>query len=317
MRFKNAAMKKLILGIFFLTTVSILPACHNKAELDANGMPGKLVIAIYAGGDNPNGVKSALVPLKNYLEKELGMEVEFNYSTDYTSVIEALRAKKAHMAYLSPFSYVLASQRHDITPIVTMGEDGKPHMYHSVIFTNYTTHLNNMDDVKARAKSLTLCFADPASTSGHLIPRAYLVSIGLNPDNNAFKQTIFAGSHPASVLSVASGKIDVGCSTKEYGIDLLLRRGVLKPGLVKVLWQSDPIVSSPIVVRNDLNKALAKKIQDIYLHMAKDAPYAFVPYVKLYLTHTDRLSYMTVQDSMYNGLRKIASGIKDLTVANQ
>jgi phosphonate transport system substrate-binding protein len=310
-------MKTLICGAFFLTLFFVLTGCHNKADLDANGMPGKLVIAIYAGGDNPNGQKAAMIPLQKYLEKKLGIEVEYNYSTDYTSVIEALRAKKAHIAYLSPFSYILASQRHDITPIVTMGENGKPHMYHSVIFTNYNTHLNSMADVKARAKSLTLCFADPASTSGHLIPRAYLVSIGLNPDNNAFKQTIFAGTHPASVLSVASGKIDVGCSTKEYGIDLLLRRGVLKPGLVKVLWESDPIVSSPIVVRNDVNKDLTKKIQNIYLNLSKDAPSVFASYVKLYYTHSEKLSYMMVQDSMYNGLRKIASGIKDLTVASQ
>jgi phosphonate transport system substrate-binding protein len=219
------------------------------------------------------------------------------------------------VAYMSPFSYILASQAHDVTPIVTMGEAGKPHMYHSIIFTNYNTHLNSMADVKARAKSLTLCFADPASTSGHLIPRAYLVTMGLNPDSS-FKQTIFAGTHPASLLSVASGKIDVGCSTKEYGLDLLLRHGLLKEGQIKVLWQSDPIVSSPIVVRNDLNHDLAKKIQGLFLNMSKDAPDVFAAYVKLYYAHTEKLSYMTVQDSMYNGLRKIARGIKDLNVAN-
>jgi len=309
-------MKTLICSILFLTAIFVFTGCRNKAELDANGMPGKLVVAVYAGGDNPTGMKAAMTPLRNYLEKKLGMEVEYNYSTDYTSVIEALRAKKVHVAYMSPFSYVLASQKHDITPIVTMGEDGKPHMYHSVIFTNYGTHLNSMEDVKARAKTLTLCFADPASTSGHLIPRAYLVTLGLNPDNNAFKQTIFAGSHPASVLSVASGKIDVGCSTKEYGLDLLMRRGVLKPGLVKVLWQSDPIVSSPIVVRNDLNKDLAKKIQSLYLNLSKDAPVVFTTYAKFYYPHPEKLSYMVAQDSMYNGLRKIASGIKDMNSAN-
>jgi phosphonate transport system substrate-binding protein len=69
-----------------------------------------------------------------------------------------------------------------------------------------------MDDVKAKSQDLTLCFADPASTSGHLIPMAYLTSIGLDP-KTAFKQTMFAGSHYASVLSVKSGKVDVGCSS--------------------------------------------------------------------------------------------------------
>jgi len=301
--------------ILFATLMILVSGCKNSADLDADGVPGKLVLAIYAGGDNPGAVKSAMALFGSYLEKKLGMEVEFNFSTDYTSVIEAIRAKKAHIAYLSPFSYVLASQAHDITPIATLGENGKPTMYHSVIITNPATHLTSMADVKARAKNLTLCFADPASTSGHLIPRAYLVTLGLNPDS-AFKQVIFAGSHPASILSVASGKIDVGCSTLEYGIQKLERGGELKPEQIKILWESDPIVASPIVVRNDLNKAFVKKIQNLYLNLAKDAPEVFAAYIKLYHPKLNGLSYMTVDDSMYNGLRKIARGIKDLSLVN-
>lgn len=305
-------MKKLLTGILFITCILFL-GCRNKIELDSNGIPGKLVIAHF-GSDNPLAVKAALEPFRKYLEQKLGMEVEFDYTTDYTSVIEAIRSKKAHLAYLSPFSYVLASQAHDITPIVTVGEGGKAVMYHSIIFTSPRTGINSIADLKARAKKLTLCFADPASTSGHLIPRAYLNTIGLDPDKNAFKQTIFAGTHAASILSVASGKIDVGCSTTEYGLDLIVRRGLVKREQIKVLWQSDPIVSSPIVARNDLNKDFVKKIQNLYLNLSKDAPAIFQAYMKLTRTGTEKLSYMTVQDSSYNGLRKIAAGIKDLSV---
>lgn len=299
--------------IAVLLSATIMYGCKNKAELDSNGVPGKLVLAIYAGGDNPAAVKSAMATMGAYLEKKLDMPVEFNFSTDYTAVIEAIEAKKAHIAYMSPFSYVLASKKHDITPIATLGENGQPTMYHSVMFTNPQTGINNIDDLKARSKSLTLCFADPASTSGHLIPRAYLTTIGLNPDS-AFKQVVFAGSHPASILSVASHKIDVGCSTTEYGIQKLERANELKPGEIKILWQSDPIVSSPIVARNDLNKEFVKKIQALYLNLAKDAPDVFAAYIKLYHPKLNSLSYMAVDDTMYNGLRKIAAGIKDLNV---
>jgi phosphonate transport system substrate-binding protein len=38
-----------------------------------------------------------------------------------------------------------------------------------------------MDDVKAKAASLTLALADPASASGHLVPRAYSNRSGLTP----------------------------------------------------------------------------------------------------------------------------------------
>ncbi len=146
------------------------------------------------------------------------MEVQFFYTTDYTAVIEALRSKKIHMAHLTPFAYVLATQKAGLEPIATLGLNGKPTMYHSIIFTNHKTGLKSMDDVKARAKNLTLCFADPASTSGHLIPRSYLNSIGLNPDN-AFKQTVFAGNHAASILSVQSERVDVGCAASELALD--------------------------------------------------------------------------------------------------
>ncbi|HZY37047.1 MAG TPA: phosphate/phosphite/phosphonate ABC transporter substrate-binding protein [Mucilaginibacter sp.] len=299
--------------VVFALLLSFLGGCKNSTDLDANGMPGRLVIAIYAGGDNPEAVKSAMGKFGAYLEKKLNMPVEFEFTTDYTAVIEAIEAKKAHIAHLSPFSYVLASQKHDITPIATLGENGKPAMYHSVIFTNPGTGINSINDLKTRAKSLTLCFADPASTSGHLIPRAYLTTIGLNPDS-AFKQVIFAGSHPASVLSVASRKIDIGCSTLEYGIEKLERGNELKADQIKILWESDPIVSSPIVARNDLSKDFVKKIQGLYLNLSKDAPDIFAAYIKLYHPKLNGLSYMTVQDSMYNGLRKIARGIKDLNV---
>jgi phosphonate transport system substrate-binding protein len=298
-----------------LLMMALLPACRDKAALDTNGMPEKLVIAHFNTGDAP-AMKKGLEPMGLYLQKKLGMQVEYIFTNDYTSVIEALRSKKVHIAYLSPFSYVLASQTHDITPIVCTGENGKPSMYHSIIFTAANSSLNSMAGVKARSKSLSLAFVDPASTSGHLIPRAYLTSIGLNPDNNVFKQTVFEGSHIASILSVVSGKMDVGCSTTEYGLELAVRKGLIKKEQIKVLWQSDPIVSSPIVARNDLNRNFVKEIQNLYLNLNKDAPDVFVAYMKILHDHPEKYAYMTVQDSMYNGIRKIAKGIKDLNTVN-
>jgi len=306
-------MKNLITYLFLLCALLISGGCRNSADLDAKGIPNKLVIALY-GTDDPGALKGAIKPFQHYLEKKLGMPVAFIYTTDYTSVIEAIRSKKVHIAYLSPFSYVLASQKHDITPIITTGENGRQSMYHSTVFVSTHSGINSIADLKAKAKNLTLCFADPASTSGHLIPRAYLTTLGLNPDKNAFKETIFAGSHVTSVLSVASGKIDVGCAATEYGLEIAERKGLVKRDQIKVLWQSKPIVGSPIVARNDLNKELVKKIQNLYVNLAKDEPGIFLPYMRLLHAKPENYSYMTVQDSMYSGIRAIASGIKDLNV---
>ena len=48
------------------------------------------------------------------VEKNSGMKVQGFVATDYNGVIEALRAKHLDIAYLGPFSYVLATT---VTPV--------------------------------------------------------------------------------------------------------------------------------------------------------------------------------------------------------
>lgn len=299
---------KITIAAILLTMVLAWSGCNNSSD-STNVTPKTLLIGVF-GGENPAMIKTLYDPIKAYLSKQLGMPVEMIYTTDYTAVIEALRSKKIHMAYMSPFSYIIAKKNVPITPIVVLGADGKPSMYYSCIITSPTSGINSMADVKARSKKLTICFVDPASASGHLIPRAYLNTIGLNPDT-AFKQTIFAGGHLSSVYSVKSHKVDIGCTAKMV-MDIMISHNLLKPGEIKVLWQSAPIVTEPVVVRNDLNKAFVKKLQTAYLELNKNAPEILSNYLKTLQEQNKKLAYMAAQDSFYNGLRQIASGVKDL-----
>ena len=153
----------------------------------------------------------------------------------------------------------------------------------------------------------------PASTSGHLIPRAYLNNIGLNPDN-AFKETIFAGSHAASILSVTSGKIDVGCTNLDLSLDKMIREGDVKKEEVVILWTSPPIVNDAIAVRTDLNKDFVKKLQNAFIDVAREDYPAFDKYTRLYFPNTKKMSYIPIEDSIYNGLRTIAGKIKQFKI---
>ena len=293
---------------WLLLCTSLISGCNNSGDLNEKGVPKKLSIALY-GGDNPAQTKEAIEPLRLYLKKKMGMDVDFFFTTDYTAVIEALRSHKVQLAQLTPFAYILATQKPGLVPIATLGDNGKPSVYHSIIITSAQSGIKNMADVKARAKSLTLCFADPASTSGHLIPRAYLNTIGLTPDN-AFKEAIFAGSHAASILSVKSGKIDIGCTNLDLSLDKLIRENTVKKEDFVILWTSPPILNDVFTVRNDLNKDFTKKLQSAFTDMAQDDREAFSKYVRLYFPNTNKMAYMPIQDSMYNDLRKIAAGIK-------
>ncbi|HXB07634.1 MAG TPA: phosphate/phosphite/phosphonate ABC transporter substrate-binding protein [Puia sp.] len=300
------------LSVCLLFTVLLLAAgCRNKTALDANGVPYKLVVAVYEG-DNPGETSGVLKKVKAYLERKLAIPVEFQESTDYTTIIEAMVAGKAHMAYLSPFSYILATQKQRLVPLAAPGFHGKPFSYKSYIFTNPGTGLHSMEDVKARSHQLTLCFADPASTSGHLVPRSYLTTIGLDP-KTAFKQTMFAGTHAASLLSVKAGKVDLGCAF-QFAYDKMLRDGSLKPGELIVLWESGPIPESPVCMRPEVSPAFTQKVKEAFLRMPQDGPEAFHAYMSMYFPkQADSLSYISVDDTLFDGLRKIATSIGDLT----
>jgi phosphonate transport system substrate-binding protein len=304
-------MKTIIYIALALLVFGAAAGCKNKRALDANGVPNTLIVAVFEG-DNPGEVTRVLTMMKPYLEKRLGIPVEFQKSTDYTTVIEAMATGKAHMAYLSPFSYILATQKQKLVPMVSPALNGKPFTYKSMIFTNPGTGLHNMDDVKARAKDLTLCFADPASTSGHLIPRAYLTSIGLDP-KTAFKQTMFAGTHYASVLSVKSGKVDIGCGFA-LAYDKMMREGMIHEGDLVVLWESDPIVEGPICMRPEVNAAFREKVRQAYLDLSRDAPEVSKAYFSMYFPkQADSMCYLPTDDSLFDSLRKIAGSIGDLT----
>src|SRR5580704_13294899 len=111
--------------VFFLTALLTTGGCKNKLALDAEGNPNTLVIGVYEG-DNIAEQTVVLEKVRKYLEKKLDMKVEMQASSDYTSVVEALLTKKVHMAYISPFSYVLATQKQRLVLVVVPGLNGKP-----------------------------------------------------------------------------------------------------------------------------------------------------------------------------------------------
>nr|QNO55238.1 hypothetical protein MHJDHPNH_00040 [Methanosarcinales archaeon ANME-1 ERB7] len=241
-------------------------------------------------------------PAKAYLERELDMPVETFMATDYTAVIEAMRAKKIDVAYFGPFSYVLATERANAEAIVTGGTDtGDVATYHSCIITHKDSGLKNIDDLKEHAHEVTFAFVDPASTSGNLIPRGYLLSIGIDPDTD-LKECMFAGGHDAVGLSVKSKKVDAG-AMYDIGYNRLIDSGAITPEEVIVIWESDPIPKSPIAVRGDLDPALKDKIQQAFVAMPEKDPEA----MKTFENKWEKNKwYIAIDDSTYDYVRNIA-----------
>ena len=297
-------MKKTLIKLFII--LFGLTGCNSNNTK----MPTVLKIGIYSG-DQPIQTKENIKTFQQYLTKELNMPVEFVFTTDYTTLVEGIQRNKLDVVQLSPFAYVLATQKPCLIPLVTIGDHHQRTQYHSFIFTYPGSPINNIEDLKKHSKELTLCFADPASASGHLIPRSYLKSIGLNPENS-FKQVVFAGSHPASLLSVKNKKIDIGCSTTELGFERLIVSGSMKKEDLKTLWISEPIINDAICASRNLDPALVEKIKKAYLDVDQKNPNAFAKSIARYYSDAKQMQFVPTYDSLFNGIRIIAESFKEL-----
>ncbi|MGP8321561.1 MAG: phosphonate ABC transporter substrate-binding protein [Methanosarcinaceae archaeon] len=244
-------------------------------------------------------------PVNKYLETELGMEIETFTATDYSSVIEAMRSDKIDVAFFGPFSYVLAVEQAGAEAIVTGGtKTGEVATYKSCIITHPDSGINSIDDLKNNASEITFSFVDPASTSGNLIPRGYLLSIGIDPDTD-FKTCMFAGGHAASGLAVKSKNVDAG-AMYDIGYSRLIDSGAITPEEVIIIWKSDPIPKSPVAVRNDLDPELKKKIQQAFVDMPQKDPEA----MKTFESKWEKNElYVAIDDSTYEYVRGIGRSL--------
>jgi phosphonate transport system substrate-binding protein len=231
-----------------------LPAAVTAAEPD----PALLKVALL-----PDENASALIkrnqPLKEYLEAKLGKKVELIVTTDYSSMIEAMRFGRIDLAYFGPLSYVLARTKSEIEPFAAMVTDGKP-TYRSVVIGNVKAGVNSLADIKGKK----MAYGDRASTSSHLIPKTMLKEAGLVHDRDYHQH--FLGAHDAVAVNVANGNADAG-ALSEVIWNSLVERKLVDASKVKVLGHSKEYPQYPWTMRSDLAPALKEKARKAMLEL--------------------------------------------------
>lgn len=229
--------------------------------LFAHGAAAQGVLRVSAIPDEaPTELQRKFKPLGEYLAQETGMKVEFIPVTDYAAVVESLATGKLDLAWLGGFTFVQAKLRTNGTaiPIVQRAEDEK--------FTSrFIVPLDSTAKSLADLKGKTFAFGSPSSTSGHLMPRYYLLKAGIDPDKD-FKNVAFSGAHDATVAFVASGRADAGVLNASVWDKLLESKNpnALK---VRVLATTPPYYDYNWTVRGDLDPALVKRITAAFLKL--------------------------------------------------
>jgi phosphonate transport system substrate-binding protein len=261
---KKNLMSSLIVATAFVALLT--SACTRKtAELGTADNPIKLhfVPSVDAKVIEDNSKK-----FKEYLEKNTPYKYEITIPQSFIAVVEAFGTKRADVAAINTFGYILAHDKYGVEARMTVIRHGLP-TYQSQFIVRADSNIKKIEDLNGKK----IAFVEPASASGYLLPLKTLKEKGIKP-----KETVFAGKHDNVVSMVYQGQVDAGATfysppTKnESGVEVIddARRLVLVqyPDVEKkvvILSLSEPILNDPIIFRKEMPEEMKNKIIDSML----------------------------------------------------
>ncbi|WP_230405263.1 putative selenate ABC transporter substrate-binding protein [Undibacterium rugosum] len=237
-----------------LLGLSGLASAQNQQVLRVSAIPDEA----------PTELQRKFKPLGAYLEKKLGMKVEFTPVTDYAASVEGLINKKLDIVWFGGFTFVQAKVRSkdQVIPLVQREEDEK---FKSVFVTTHKD-INKLEDLKGK----TFSFGSESSTSGHLMPRSFLLAAKINPDSD-MKRIAFSGAHDATVAAVAGGKVDAGALNISVW-EKLVAQNKVDTRQVRVFYTTPGYFDYNWTVRTDMPADLRKKITEAFLALDASKP---------------------------------------------
>ncbi|MDQ2924193.1 MAG: phosphate/phosphite/phosphonate ABC transporter substrate-binding protein [Acidobacteriota bacterium] len=262
----------------------VLAGCNTKPATE-----NKLRISMIPTTDPGKALRNNQ-PLLAYWQKQTGLTPDLTIPTSYAAVVEALANDKVDIAYLGGFTYVQASARAGVKPLVQRTIDQQ---FHSVFITQTNSKIHSLSDLHGH-----FVFGDVNSTSGHLMPLYYMQQEKVDPE--VIKNASYSGAHDATALAVANGKAEAG-SMDEQVYKKMTANGQLKPDVVRVFYTTPPFFDYVWVS----NKNLDPKVADSFAKAMKGLS-ADNPDQKALLDLLNSKGYVNANDADYAKLRDAA-----------
>ncbi|WP_160112450.1 phosphate/phosphite/phosphonate ABC transporter substrate-binding protein [Salicibibacter kimchii] len=279
---------KLVLFSFFMSIMFVLAACaeengSDEASSDSESDNGEAANEtteaegeVEEGTDEwPDELVMGVIPSEEETEvsqrvelfgeelgENLGIDVEVFMGTDYNAIIEGMDNEHVDIAFLGPFAYILAEERSD-AEVFAIGAEGEDDItYQSAFIVPENSEAEELADLEGQ----DFAFVDPASTSGHIFPRAAVIEeIGVTNDEveDFFGNVSFSGGHDTSILSVINEDVD-GAAIATDVMEAMLDQGQVSEDDFKIINASDDIPRGPDAYRAELPEDLKEEIEAFY-----------------------------------------------------
>lgn len=294
-------MKSIKLLTALLATVPFAAACGSADSAD----DAQTLTFAAIPSESSQSLQSSYDNVIAMLEKETGVNIEFQDASDYAAVVEGQRAGQIDIASFGPFSYILAKDSGvPIEPVAAQADtdEGLP-AYSSLAYVTADSDISSLEDLQGKK----VCLVDPSSTSGYLVPTKGFIDAGM--DVEADIEPVMTGGHDASLLALQDGACDAAFAHDSM-LTTLNDSGQLSEDDVKPIWESDPITEDPVVLNTEtVDAELLEQIGTTFREKINKPTLVEVGICEseddCVLPEETEWGYMPVEDSDFNAIRDI------------
>jgi phosphonate transport system substrate-binding protein len=195
----------------------------QASPLAVPALPAEVIRLSFLPDDNVAAVEAVARSLSDYLQTAIGMQVRYERSVDYQACVTGLVANRLDLVWLGGVTFCQASERSGGQVAIVACRDIDLH-FKSYFIANHevvgdgriaaTADLARWNELPQRQalRGLTFTFGAKDSTSGHIMPRHFMLAAGILPEQAfaAAPQYQLLGGHAATFRAVASGLVDLG-----------------------------------------------------------------------------------------------------------
>lgn len=248
--------RALILAAVFTSLVfSISCTRRDRGEIGSANNPIKL---FFVPSVDVKVIEDTSEDLKKYLEAHTPYKFTVKIPPSFVAVVEAFGTKRADVASINTFGYIMAHDRYGVEARLTVIRHGES-TYKGQFLTRTDGPIKKIEDLEGKS----IAYVDPSSTSGYLLPLKVLKDKGIKP-----KESTFAMRHDTVVSMIYQGQVDAGATFYSPPADGEIQdaRRLAKtqyPDIeekIKILELTDPIPNDPVVFRKELPEEVKSTI---------------------------------------------------------
>ena len=276
MEYQKPRLVIILIVVFALFVASV----NIKSSEKTDAQPMKTVNTIRIGTVDVDAVKHIMEfqPTADYIATKLSNETteykgEVIIPSTVNEMAKLLKEQGVDLYFESPVTIALVDKESGAVPFLLRWKEGVA-QYHSIFIVKNNSSIKTLNDFAGK----TIAFEAPESTSGYLLPKAYLVQKGFklvaeptknssNDDDNNIIRYVFAREDKNIPLWIAEGKADIGAISN---IDFEQQTHESIKSQLKIIDRTIDVPRYVVSHRSEMEPALVQKIKDVLLNMDKD-----------------------------------------------